>query len=81
MAWEELHPFADKKSLKAARLMGLREHPQVGRPLPTGGLLLLMIMVWWGCCLVRNFGVVFLAQYGPTSKAQYGPTSSGLGVC
>ncbi|KAL4436327.1 hypothetical protein ABPG77_009889 [Micractinium sp. CCAP 211/92] len=28
MAWEELYPFADKKSLKAARLMGLREHPQ-----------------------------------------------------
>lgn len=30
MAWEELFPFADKKSLKAARLVGLREHPQVG---------------------------------------------------
>ncbi len=45
MAWEELYPFADKKSLKAARLMGLREHPQVGRPLPTGRLLLLMVVV------------------------------------
>lgn len=26
--WEELFPFADKKALKAARLVGLREHPQ-----------------------------------------------------
>ncbi|KAL4420579.1 hypothetical protein ABPG75_010235 [Micractinium tetrahymenae] len=28
VAWEELFPFADKKSLKAARLVGLKEHPQ-----------------------------------------------------
>lgn len=30
-AWEEAFPFADKKALKAARLVGLKEHPQVGR--------------------------------------------------
>jgi len=29
-AWEEAFPFADKKALKAARLVGLKEHPQVG---------------------------------------------------
>ena len=28
-AWEEAFPFADKKALKAARLVGLKEHPQV----------------------------------------------------
>lgn len=27
--WEELFPFADRKALRAARLMGLKEHPQV----------------------------------------------------
>ena len=26
--WKELFPFADKKTLKAARLVGLREEPQ-----------------------------------------------------
>lgn len=30
-AWEEAFPFADKKALKAARLVGLKEHPQVGK--------------------------------------------------
>ncbi|GAB4819715.1 hypothetical protein N2152v2_006761 [Parachlorella kessleri] len=28
LVWEELFPFADKKALKAARMVGLREHPQ-----------------------------------------------------
>ncbi len=30
VVWEELFPFGDKKALKAARLVGLKEHPQVG---------------------------------------------------
>lgn len=28
LIWDEVYPFADKKALKAARLVGLREHPQ-----------------------------------------------------
>ena len=28
LLWGEVFPFADKKALKAARLVGLREHPQ-----------------------------------------------------
>lgn len=28
LIWTEIFPFADKKALKAARLVGLREHPQ-----------------------------------------------------
>lgn len=28
LVWDEVFPFADKKALKAARLVGLREHPQ-----------------------------------------------------
>lgn len=28
LAWEELYPFADKKALKAARLVGLPGSPQ-----------------------------------------------------
>lgn len=31
LVWDELFPFADKKALKAARLVGLKEHPQVAR--------------------------------------------------
>jgi hypothetical protein len=29
VVWEELFPFADRKALRASRLMGLKEHPQV----------------------------------------------------
>lgn len=28
LVWDEVFPFADKKALKAARLVGLREHPR-----------------------------------------------------
>jgi len=28
LVWEEVFPFADKKALKAARLLGLRGHPR-----------------------------------------------------
>ncbi|RMZ52860.1 hypothetical protein APUTEX25_000979 [Auxenochlorella protothecoides] len=29
LVWDEIYPFADKKALKAARLVGFREHPKV----------------------------------------------------
>ena len=43
LVWEELFPFADKKALKAARMVGLREHPQVGLVRPS-------LLVWLCQC-------------------------------